>query len=405
MDLARIETGVEKAVAEFKLTGRGVLIAIVDRGIDWTNDDFRNEDGSTRIFGIFDLTDDRGSRSPKNGYRIGTVYSRSDINDALAGSTQLAVRDAVGHGTTTAGIACGSGRSSPNSKYRGIAPEASILAVKICSDGVPAHHDQPAEQYFFRYDRIEIAIDYIRDRAKELDMPCVMVLNIGSQGGPTDGTSPLCMKIDQTVGPGKSGLIFVTGPGDEGQKRKHRRKTIVNGETVPVGTIWDAASARYNICPGDYVNRTSWTDIDHNHREHSREGRIGDIWTGSSIGPTADGRIGIDICAPGDSVFTSYNPCSYWATFRHNLIHDGDGRYGRASAVSAANPITAGIIALMLEANPRLDATEAKLILQKTARADQFTGEVPNVVWGFGKVDAYSAIKLAHEQCSGTENA
>ena len=395
MNTARIETGTDKAVEEFNVTGRGVLISVIDRGIDWKNPDFRNEDGSTRIQGIFDLSDDRGADHPQNEYGIGTIYTNSDINDALAGGSTLATRDALGHGTTTAGIACGGGRNSPGGKYRGIAPEASILVVKICSDGVSAHHNEAAEPYFFKYERIESAIDFVRDRAQELAMPCVMVLNIGSQGGPTDGTSPLCKKIDATVGPGKAGLIFVTGPGDEGQNRKHGLKTVFRGKSIPVGTIWDAATAHYNICPGDYVNRTTWTDIDHNHREHGHEGKIGDIWNGSSVGPTADGRVGIDFCAPGDSVFTTYDPNSYWATFRHDLIHDGHGLYGRANAVSAANPITAGIIALMLQANPQLDAPTIKSILQRTARADRFTGEVPNIIWGFGKVDAHAAIKLA----------
>jgi hypothetical protein len=197
------------------------------------------------------------------------------------------------------------------------------------------------------------------------------------------------------VGPGKPGLVFVTGPGDEGVNRKHNRTTILNGVKVPVGTIWDGASARFNICPGDYVNHTDWTDIDGIPRSHSNEGRVGEIWKLSSIGPTADGRLGIDFCAPGDSVFTSYNPRSYWATFRFNLIQDGRGLYGRASAVSAANPMTAGIIALMLEANPKLDAVAIKRILQQTARKDQFTGTSPNVIWGFGKVDGYAAIAMA----------
>jgi hypothetical protein len=372
MDLARVETGVDKVVEEFNLTGRGVLVATIDRGIDWQNDDFRNEDGSTRIEWMFDLTDDQGKRGRLNPFGVGTVYDKNQINRALSNGSQLAFRDAVGHGTTTAGIACGSGRNSPSRRYRGIAPDASLIVVKICSDGAPQHDSQPAEQKFFEYKRIAVAIDFIRDRARELKMPCVMVLNIGSQGGDTDGTSWLCKQIDATVGPDTNGLVFVTGPGDEGTNRKHSKQTILNGEDVPVGTIWDAASAHYNICPGDYVIRTDWRDIDGTARANSGQGRVGDIWTGSSVGPTADGRIGIDICAPGDSVFTTYNPKSHWARYRHNLAHDGSGLYGRASAVSAANPMTAGIIALMLERNPLLNGATTKSILQRTARTDEF---------------------------------
>ncbi len=401
MDLAIAETRVDKAYAEFNVTGKGVLVAIMDRGIDWQNNDFRNENGTTRIEYIFDLTDDRGANSATNPFRVGTIYTKKEIDQALATRTNLPTRDAHGHGTTTAGIACGNGRNSPGRKYHGIAPNAAMIVVKICSDGIPAHGQEPAEPYFWKAERVLVAIDFIREKAAELRLPCVMVLNIGSQGGPTDGTSELCRRIDETVGPGKPGLIFVTGPGDEGTNRKHRRTTVLNGKTVPVGTIWDGASAQFNICPGDYVNRTHWMDVDGVPRSHLQEGKVGEIWKLSSVGPTADGRVGIDFCAPGDSVFTTYNPRSHWATFRFNLIHDGNGGYGRASAVSAANPLAAGIVALMLEAHPELDAPTAKHILQSTARADRFTRVVPNIRWGYGKVDAYAAIKMAKEQFEG----
>src|SRR5208282_2878026 len=96
--------------------------------------------------------------------------------------------------------------------------------------------------------------------------------------------------------------------------------------------------------------------------------------------------------APGDSVFTTYNTNSYWATFRFNEIQDGNGLYGRASATSAASPIVTGIIALMLQMNPKLDASMVKQFLQQSARADAFTGAVPNPRWGYGKVDAYNAL-------------
>ena len=395
MDVAREEMRVENVGTELGVTGRGVLIAVMDRGIDWRNDDFRNADGSTRIESIFDLTDDRGAKSPANTWKMGTIYTRKEIDAALKSGKNLATRDALGHGTTTAGIACGSGRRSPGRKYRGIAPDATILVVKICSDGVPAHNDEPAEAYFWQPDRVLVAIDFIAERARELHLPCVMVLNIGSQGGPTDGTSPLCRKIDATVGAGKPGLVFVTGPGDEGRTlRKDQRTTVVDGKQVPVGTIWDGASARNNICPGDYVIRTEWTDIHGVARSHATEGSVGEIWEGSSMGPTADGRIGIDFCAPGDSVFTTYNPRSWWATFENNLVKDGGGLYGRASAVSAANPMTAGVIALMLELDPRLDAAAVKGILQRSARSDGFTGKTPNTTWGHGKLDAGAALRM-----------
>ena len=94
-------------------------------------------------------------------------------------------------------------------------------------------------------------------------------------------------------------------------------------------------------------------------------------------------------------MFTSYATNSYWETFQFNLIQDGNGLYGRASATSASNPLATGIIALLLQMNPQLDAAQVKQILHESARADSFTGPVPNPAWGYGKMDAYNALIFA----------
>lgn len=232
IDKARQETRVDEAIAFFGVSGQGVLIAIMDRGIDWRHNDFRNSDGSTRIEYIFDLTDDSGAQD--NQYGMGTIYTSAQINSALQGLTELPTRDAVGHGTPTAGIACGNGSSSPDRKYRGIAPNASIIIVKITTEGAPAHDDEPAEASFWDPARIPVAIDFVVAKASELGMPCVMLLNLGSQGGPTDGTSELTRKIDDAVGPGKPGLIFVTGTGDDGGMANRAGGTVTAGEKVEI---------------------------------------------------------------------------------------------------------------------------------------------------------------------------
>jgi hypothetical protein len=163
---------------------------------------------------------------------------------------------------------------------------------------------------------------------------------------------------------------------------------------VPGHSMWHMSTARYNIAPNSYVIRTSWIDIDNIPRSiNPREGDEGDLWAGSSVGPTWDGRPGIDVSAPGDRTITSYAPNSYWATFRFNLIEDGNGLYGIAGAVSQAAPVVTGIIALMLEVNPNLDAAQVKQILQETARSDAFTGQTPNPEWGYGKIDALEAVR------------
>ena len=159
------------------------------------------------------------------------------------------------------------------------------------------------------------------------------------------------------------------------------------------GSIWDGATAFRNVAPNSYVIRTNWTDIDGFGRELTGEGDVGELWTtGSSVGPTVDGRIGVDVSAPGDRIVAAYASRSYWASLRYLLIEDGGRLYGMAGAVSAAAPVVTGIIALMLEVDPTLDADSVKCILQETARTDEFTGQTPNTMWGYGKVDAFEAL-------------
>src|SRR5678815_1992328 len=128
MDRVRVESRIDDAAAKYGVTGTNVLVAILDRGLDRRHPDFRNADGSTRLEAIFDMLDNTGAKAPGNPYGVGTIYSKAQINAALAAGTNLATRDAVGHGTTTTGIAAGGGRAL--AKYRGVAPEAGLIVVK-----------------------------------------------------------------------------------------------------------------------------------------------------------------------------------------------------------------------------------------------------------------------------------
>ncbi len=520
IDSVRVETRIDEAIAQFNLTGgEGVAVAVLDRGVDWRSNDFRNVDGTTRIAAIFDLTDDTGANWPNNPYGVGTIYSREQIDSALINIRPLTFRDAVGHGTSTSGIILGNGRNSANEKWRGVAPKATLICIKFTTEGAPAHGSEPAEDPFYDPARLPAAIDFAIETASQLGMPCVMLANFGSVGGPTDGTSERCRDIDSNFGNGIPGLVFITGTSDDGGSLNRSTYTlsqneidtlkvqktstaslvldlwydeddrfdvsiktptmlygpysspitnndftqisnsefllyhlgsnvafynptngkreiylsidgapgdyelILTGATISngkydatlnpsrfsgkfsgniflnhntEGSIWDWATAFNNIAPNSYVIKNSWIDIDGITRSVN-EGDIGDLWLGSGVGPTFDGRIGIDVSAPGDRLITSYGLNSYWATFNHNLIQGGNGVYGIASAVSAASPIVVGIVALMLEMKPDLDAAQVKQILQQSARSDNFTGTTPNTQWGYGKVDALNALTLVNQ--------
>ena len=94
------------------LTGKGVLMAVIDSGIDYFHDDFRNEDGTTRILELWDQALDK-------------VFTAAEINNALEAESRAEAReilpsvDGSGHGTSVAGIAAGNGRESEGA-YRGV---------------------------------------------------------------------------------------------------------------------------------------------------------------------------------------------------------------------------------------------------------------------------------------------
>ena len=124
--------------APLSLSGKGVLVAIVDSGIDYRHRDFRNQDGTTRILNLWDQT---GTGSPPAGYHIGTEYTKTEIDAVLnsermtadeevRGENRVLTVDNSGHGTAVAGIAAGNGSSSEGI-YRGAAPQSELLIVKL----------------------------------------------------------------------------------------------------------------------------------------------------------------------------------------------------------------------------------------------------------------------------------
>ncbi len=124
----------------------------------------------------------------------------------------------------------------------------------------------------------------------------------------------------------------------------------------------------------------------------------------SSIGPTIDERQKPDVSAPGVGVISSissFTTNSY--TLHENVSFNGkDYPFARFSGTSMSAPATTGVVALMLQANPFIaTAADIKNILIKTARTDDKTGDIPDggsTIWGFGKVNAMSAVQLAEKQ-------
>jgi subtilisin family serine protease len=116
----REETGANAAEEKYGASGAGVVVAIMDRGIDWDHPDFINPDGTTRIKWLYDMSPDHTQP---------VEYSAAQINAALAGGPPILSRDAVGHGTITTGLAAGNGRAAGNGAFRGMAPNADLIIM------------------------------------------------------------------------------------------------------------------------------------------------------------------------------------------------------------------------------------------------------------------------------------
>ncbi|NNE04358.1 MAG: S8 family serine peptidase [Xanthomonadales bacterium] len=253
LDLVRVETGADQVFSDLGITGKDVVVAVLDRGIDWSHPDFINEDGTTRIKWMLDQSG-FNLCDPANPQAI--EYSEADINQALDGGPSLSFRDAVGHGTATAGMAAGNGRALPDGRYRGIAPEADLIIIKMTSEGAPAHDSETAETFF--QGCIDDALDWLKIKLDELGKPAVAIINSGTQWGPMDGTSAVSRKIDEVFPPDQPGRIMVMPSGDEGSLPNHSRTTYSDsaaGEisisrasaTTSVMSAWNTGSLPASI--------------------------------------------------------------------------------------------------------------------------------------------------------------
>lgn len=268
-----------------RLSGAGVLVAVIDSGIDYAHPDFRNADGTTRILALWDQTIPSGSVAAPEfgekaesapgqaetavpgteaegapvqeeisereetsgqegapdreapaagylyapaGYYLGTEFSQEIINRALEQPTEqqrYAVcpsRDSSGHGTHVAGIAAGNGRASQG-RYRGVAYAGSMVIVKLGT---------PGEGAFPRTTELMQAVDYCVRKAEEYGMPLALNLSFGNNYGSHSGTSLIETYLDDMANYWRSSIVI--GSGNEGASAAHTAGRMQAGRTENV---------------------------------------------------------------------------------------------------------------------------------------------------------------------------
>ncbi|MGN1148768.1 MAG: S8 family serine peptidase, partial [Lachnospiraceae bacterium] len=224
-----IETGKEAScilpvtVREPFLNGEGVIVAVIDSGIDYTNRHFRNADGSSRILYLWDQTiqaDEAAGRQPPANFLLGTEFDKAQIDRALAAPTveerfrMLPSRDVSGHGTAVAGIAAGSGVGG----YEGVAPASSLIVVKL---------GLPNELSFPRTTELMRAVTYVIRKAQQLNMPVSINLSFGNTYGAHDGASLLERFLDNASEVGRT--VICVGSGNEGASAGHVQGNVGTG--------------------------------------------------------------------------------------------------------------------------------------------------------------------------------
>lgn len=256
------------------LTGRGVVIGFLDTGIRYEEEVFRNEDGSTRILGIWDQTIQTGQ--PPAGILYGTEYQREQINEALQSENPRQIvpsYDEIGHGTALASVAAGSSLRN-GLGFLGAAPQADIVMVKLRQAKQHLREFYLVDESVLAYAEsdVMVALKYLESYAVSLNRPLIICMGIGTSMGDHEGHSTLATYLNQ-IATRRSRVVIVCG-GNEGNSAHHYvgtsieglRETVDNVEIRVDGTqigftaeLWGSVPARHSIAirsPGGEVTPT-----------------------------------------------------------------------------------------------------------------------------------------------------
>lgn len=237
------------------LTGKGVIVGVIDTGIDFRHPDFLRPDGTSRILAIWDIFDKSFQRSQgkigtspptlEGGTDAlpGTIYTNAQINAALKNQGTVNTGDNYGHGTAVAGTAAGNG-GKLGAKFAGVATDADLIIFKGADCG------GFSSAYLY-------GAAWMAQTAQMLKRPIVVNLSLGGHFSAHDGTEQEEIFLNSLTGKGKPGVIFTVSAGNEGNYSF--RSTGVFGPKRPGQEDVESSPIVLNIPPER--NRSGGTDV------------------------------------------------------------------------------------------------------------------------------------------------
>jgi len=223
------------------LYGTNVIVGIIDTGISIENPEFKNPDGTTRILNIWDQTI---VGTPPFNYKIGTEYSREQINQALkAPSVQqrtslVQTSDIQGHGSSVAEIACGNS---------GVASKSDIIIVKMGLAG---------ETSFPRTTQLMQAVDYVIRKGIEYQKPVSINLSFGNNYGNHNGSSLIETYLNDISNYWKT--VICVGSGNEAGGATHTSGILNDNEEYTV----EFAITDYELSISLQIWKSYWDEVD-----------------------------------------------------------------------------------------------------------------------------------------------